>query len=46
MGHRKIVKLLIKKGANRNMKNRKGKSALIVAQENRHKKVARILKRR
>lgn len=45
-GHRKIVRLLIKKGANRNMKNREGKTALALAKENGHKKVARTLMRR
>ena len=46
MGHKSIVRFLIKKGANRNMKNREGKSALMLAKENGHKSIARILMRR
>ncbi len=44
--HKQIVKYLIKKGANRDMKNREGKTALMIARDRGNKKVAKILMRR
>ena len=43
-GHEKVVKLLLDKGANVNMKNRDGQTALDVAQEKGHKEIVKILK--
>ena len=43
-GHLNVVQYLIKEGANPNIKNNEGKTALDLAEENRHEEVAEFLR--